>query len=137
MVTLNERLEKVATLRATGHNCAQCVMMAFTDKFSKQIPLESLEAISCAYGGGVAGTGHICGAASSMAAVISLMRYNTAKDKVAVYKEGATVMTRFIAMQNGNSDCRTLRVPGAKPCGKLIEEAVTALHNYLEETDAR
>lgn len=136
MVTLNERLEKVASLRARGLNCAQCVLLAFSDKFTDRIGEESLEAMGCAYGGGVAGTGHICGAASSMAAAVSLLRYATPKDKMAVYKEGAELISRFAEMQGGLTDCRKLRIPGAKPCGKLIEEAVTILHNHLEEEDA-
>lgn len=137
VTTLDQRLERVAQLRASGHNCSQCVMLAFADKYADLLSPQAAAALTCAYGGGVAGTGHICGAASSIASVVSLLRYSAPADKRAVYADGAEAMGRFIALQGGKSDCRDLRVPGAKPCGKLIEEAVTVLHKYLEEADAR
>ena len=61
MTTLEQRLEHAATLRRSGHNCAQCVMLAFSDIISDRMPEDAAEAFSIALGGGVGGTGHFVG----------------------------------------------------------------------------
>lgn len=133
---LQNRLTAAAKFRASGHNCAQCVLLAFADKYSQRLTPEAAEALACAYGGGVAGTGHICGAASAMAMVVALMRYGAPADKRAVYAEAGGLIKQFTDLQGGLSDCRDLRRPGAKPCGALIAEAVEILSQHLEEADA-
>ncbi|MDE7387826.1 MAG: C-GCAxxG-C-C family protein [Muribaculaceae bacterium] len=134
---LEKRLSAVAGLRASGHNCAQCVMLAFADRYASRMSAEAAEAVACALGGGVCGTGHICGAASAMAAVVSLMRYEVPSDKKAVYAEGAGLIGEFARRQGGLTDCDDLRRPGAKSCGDLINDAVEILSKHLQEDDAR
>ncbi len=136
MVTLDERLSRAAALHAAGYNCAQCVLISFADLYSDKVSEQTVAAMSVALGGGVCGTGHICGAASAMACTLALLNYSSPADKRAVYDRGAEVIRRFADMQQGRTDCRQLRVPGLKPCNGLIADAVKVLHTYLAEADA-
>jgi C_GCAxxG_C_C family probable redox protein len=122
MVTLEQRLQHARELHRQGYNCAQCVMLCFVDD-------PTLTAASAALGGGVCGTGHICGAVSAMTMVNAIGGYSKPADKGRVYADGAALVAKFAAANNGQTDCRQLRVPGRKPCMTLIEEAVTLLHN--------
>ena len=136
MTTLEQRLEPAATLRRSGHNCAQCVMLAFSDIISDRMPEDAAEAFSIALGGGVGGTGHVCGAISAMASTIGIMRYTSPADKMAIYKEVQGLTRSFAELNGGITECRLLRVPGAKSCNLLIQDAVTILHNHISSTDA-
>ena len=124
MVTLEQRLQKARQLHAQGYNCAQCVALCFIDD-------PTLCAATAALGGGVCGTGHICGAVSAMAMVNAVMGYRSPADKVKVYAEGQGLINVFASQNAGLTDCRELRSSGGKPCMALIEEAVTLLHNKL------
>jgi len=104
MTTLEQRLEHAATLRRSGHNCAQCVMLAFSDIISNRMPEDAAEAFSIALGG--------------------------------IYKDVQGLTRSFAELNGGITECRLLRVPGAKSCNLLIQDAVTILHNHISGTDA-
>lgn len=132
MKTIEERKAEALRLHAQGYNCAQCVAMVFDDFIeSGRIAREALAASTAALGGGVGGTGHICGAASAMAVVISLVRYCSPIDKRQIYHDSAMLIDEFARRQNGKTECRELRVPGAKPCNVLITDAVEILGKHF------
>lgn len=120
--TLQERMDKAMQLRAKGYNCAQCVAMVFNP---------ALEAVASGLGTGVAGTGHICGAASAMALVTGADTYTGPSDKQELYARIRLQLDRFAALNQGDTDCCALRRPGRKPCTELITDAVGILHESL------
>lgn len=115
---VNERQAQALELRRQGYNCTQCVCMVFDP---------SLEVISGGLGRGVAGTGHICGAALAMALVTSQREYTNPKEKQALFARIREQIDRFAALNCGDTDCRDLRKPGRKPCEQLILDAITIL----------
>lgn len=119
---LQERIDKALQLRAKGYNCAQCIAMVFNPEF---------EAVASGLGTGVAGTGHICGAASAMALVTGATTYTGPADKQALYARIRSQLDRFAALNQGDTDCCALRKPGRKPCTELITDAVSILHESL------
>lgn len=132
MKTIEQRKAEALKLHGEGYNCAQSVAMVYADFIeSGRISPESLAAATAALGGGVGGTGHICGAASAMAVVTGMMKFFSPADKREVYHDSAKLIDEFAARQNGKTECRELRVPGAKPCSALIAEAVEILGKHL------
>lgn len=119
MVELQSRKALAASLRSQGHNCASCVAGAFEP---------SLTLAAAGMGGGVGGTGHICGAAAAMSLVAASRRFATPADKAALYSHVAALIDRFAALNDGLTDCRDLRQPGRRPCSELIMQAVGILH---------
>lgn len=137
MVTLQQRNEIVARLRQSGHNCAQCVMLAFPDLTDGRINADTASALTSALGGGVGGTGHICGVLSAMACLNGLHAYSAPADKGAVYADTASLIQEFAERNGGLTDCRSLRRPGSKPCGQLIAEGVEIMHRHLEKSQEK
>lgn len=133
MVTLNQRLQRAAALHSRGYNCAPCVMLAFADLYADKVGEDAVAAIACALGGGVCGSGNICGAASAMTAVLSLLEFQTPSDKRRIYADGTELIRRFTEIQDNRINCRELKGKCGKPCSALIADAVTVLHNYLAE----
>ena len=125
MVTLQQRLDQARKLRLEGYNCAQCVAMAFNSELGN---------ITSGLGGGVGGTGHICGAASAMAVVVGHKEFHQPTDKAAVYAHVQQLLKDFALRNQGQTNCCDLRKPGRKSCLALIEDAVEILHNeYANE----
>lgn len=116
---LQDRIDQALALRSKGYNCAQCVAMVFDP---------SMEAVAGALGSGVAGTGHICGAATAMALVTSKFTYAGPAGKQALNARVRDCLAKFADRNQGDTDCRDLRKPGRKPCTDLIVDAVTILH---------
>jgi C_GCAxxG_C_C family probable redox protein len=126
MVTLQQRLERARQLRREGYNCAQCVAMVFNPELGN---------VTAGLGGGVGGTGHICGAASAMAVIASDKCFKTPADKGAVYDQVQRLLKDFALRNQGQTNCCDLRRPGRKSCLALIEDAVEILHNEYADTE--
>lgn len=120
----HERIANALRLRSQGYNCAQCVSMTFDP---------SLEVASAGLGTGVAGTGHICGAASAMALVESSFSYSGPEAKQNLYAAIRGHLARFAALNGGDTACSALRKPGRKDCAGLIADAVGILHDAHED----
>ncbi|MBD5193978.1 MAG: C_GCAxxG_C_C family protein [Bacteroides sp.] len=129
-MTLQERIDKARELHSVGYTCAQCVAMVFDDITSSQASQPLLAAITSGFGGGFGGSRETCGAISGMTAVNGLAHFTSPADKREVYGSTASLVEQFKSL-NGSVICRELRVPGAKPCMTLIEDAITILHNSL------
>lgn len=128
MVTLQQRLDTARSLHDNGYNCAQSVALAFADESS--LPSGPLAAATAALGGGVGGTGHLCGCVSGMAVVAGMKAWADPADKAAAYRLTAP-MVRAFEQACGSLECRELK-RARKSCPWLIEQAVTILHNTLE-----
>lgn len=123
--SLEQRLDTVRRLRGEGHNCAQCVAMAFSDV--TDIAPETLAAIAHGFGGGIGGRQQLCGAVSGMTMVSGLV--TPLADRRLAYASAARASEEFERVE-GSSICRELKQMG-KPCGQLIEDAVVILHTQL------
>lgn len=119
MVELQTRKDAAAALRRQGHNCASCVSGAYFPELI--IPAAGL-------GGGVGGTGHICGAAAAMSLVAARAGFGSPADKTRLYGRIEAMVCRFADLNDGLTDCRDLRQPGRRPCSELIMQAVEILH---------
>ena len=65
------------------YNCCQAVVLAYKDlirKYHPELTDESLERLAVAFGGGVAGSGEICGALSGLCMVLGLISTGDFKD---------------------------------------------------------
>ena len=135
----------------SGLNCAQSVVLAFSDLTG--MSEEDLLRVSAPFGGGVGRMREICGTVSAMAMVAGLLFYHaktpTLAEKSALYareqelaarfreKEGSIVCRELLA--GVTSDCspqaeaRTPEYYKKRPCSMLCAEAAKILEEYLQE----
>ncbi len=126
MYTLEQRLDKARSLRASGLNCSQCVVGAFDDIIDTDI--EPLLRAAHGFGSGFGATGHICGAVSGATMVLGLVKN---EPRPVLYGEVADTIKEF-ETREGALMCRDLKgVEGRKPCLQLILDEVEMLHNRL------
>lgn len=120
-------------LHAQGYNCAQSVLMCF----ASELGLDEATAASMmmGMGGGIGGSGEICGVATAMAAAASriLEKRNGEKpEKAKVYAFVRELLADFKSRNSGHIRCCDLKTPGAaKSCSELISEGVEILYNQL------
>lgn len=128
--TLSQRIELAKKLRANGYVCSQCVIMAFPEIHS--LTDEQAASLSIGLGGGIGGQGGVCGCVTSMAMLAGFASAGDPKVKPQTYSEVRQLSQTF-ERENGSIQCRELKTSGRKPCLQLIEDAVTIMHNRLEE----
>ena len=129
---------RAGELFSCGYNCAQAVACAFAEHFG--LPFDSLAALACPFGGGVAGMRNTCGTVSGMIMVIGLAKGNIvpgAKDKkLASYAFAKEAIEEFEAL-NGSTVCSELlsmqKSGEAKKrsCRELCELAADIAAKYL------
>lgn len=124
--TLDERVARARELRAQGYNCAQCVVMAFDDVIKGDVAMMARAAHG--FGSGMGASGGVCGAISGTTMVLGLVYDNDPRPEL--YKRVHESINEFEALE-GYTDCRDLKKEGRKPCLDLIIDAVTLLHNRL------
>ncbi len=130
-IPLEQRLLKARQFKGEGYNCAQCMFMAFSD-VHKMEESKAL-ALSCGLGGGVGGLRQICGAISTMGALLGMTKYNSPADKAVIYKAIRECSAKFMD-KNGSLICGELKTGELrKPCMTYIEDAIEILHNKLNE----
>lgn len=128
--SLDERLERARTLRAAGHNCSQCIVMAFDDVLPPGADVSLLARAAHGFGSGIGGSGDVCGAVTGATMVLGIVRDGVARPEL--YREVSAVKHEFEALE-GAIDCRDLKgVAGRKPCLDLILDEVRLLHERLE-----
>ena len=116
-----------------GYNCAQAVVCAFADKteFSEDQLFRMIEG----FGGGMGGTGGVCGAVSAMV-VLEGLKTSAGIDalpktnKMESYKNSANLMKEFEDM-NQSIICSRIKGEGLRSCDGCIEDAVKILEKYL------
>ncbi|MDE5837394.1 MAG: C-GCAxxG-C-C family protein [Paramuribaculum sp.] len=124
--TLRERIERMKELRKQGYICSQCVAMVFDDVHG--LSQEITERLTAGFGGGIGGSGEVCGAVSAMVMLDGCVNYSTPTEKQKLYSHVRDLCHKF-KNSNGSLLCRDLRVPGKKTCNELIEEVITECHN--------
>lgn len=112
-------VKKVNDLRSQGYNCAQCITALYAP---------SLTQAAAGLGGGIGGTGHVCGCVSAMSLVVAARKYSSPADKSAVYGTIKTLTEQFASRNEGLTNCCDLRKPGRKPCSELILDMAQILH---------
>lgn len=130
--TLPQRIERARALRAEGHNCAQCVVMAFDD-ISSPSAMEAVNLAAKGFGSGIGARGMVCGAVSGMTMVLGMA---DSSPRPQLYKRVGSLIDTFTALE-GSCICADLKKPGRKPCIDLITDAVEMLHRNLEAADAQ
>ncbi len=120
-------------LRAQGYNCAQAVLLCFTDELG--LDHDTASAITLGMGSGMGGAGEICGVASAMAAAAArILEKETGKkpDKTEVYAMVKELFADFKGRNSGLLRCSELKTPGAaKNCSELVCEGVEIIYNRL------
>ena len=100
--------QRAQELFMKGYNCAQATFLAFAED---RMDAEEAARLASAFGGGLAGTRHVCGAVSGMAMAYGLLKgYSDPKDqegKKAEY-EAVRQMTEEFENLNGSIICREL-----------------------------
>lgn len=125
--SLDERLAQATDLRKRGYNCAQTVALCFSDVCG--LDADALSAATMGLGGGVGGTGEICGVVSAMSVVEGCAAGPDPSRKAAVYKNVKEDAAAFAARNGGCVRCRDLKRPGAaRPCDALIADGIEILH---------
>ncbi|MBP3703950.1 MAG: C_GCAxxG_C_C family protein, partial [Clostridia bacterium] len=117
-----------------GYNCAQSVLCAFTDLIGYDE--DGLFKLSEAFGGGIGGTGNICGAVSAIVMIagitksagVSVLPVTNKKNS---YETAAMLMEKFNNM-NKSLICSEIKNKGLRSCDGCIEDAVRILEKYFE-----
>lgn len=130
-MTLDERKQIAHDLRKQGYNCAQCVLLAFSD--IHKLDTQHATQISIALGGGIGGQGNVCGVVNAMAITSGFLTSGKADDKKLAYSTTKFLSQKFIE-NNGSIICRELKsIPQHRPCDLLIENGIEILHNYIRQ----
>ncbi|MBR4308440.1 MAG: C_GCAxxG_C_C family protein [Oscillospiraceae bacterium] len=137
----------------TGCNCAQAVLLAFSDRTG--LDEATAMKLAASFGGGMGKLREVCGAVSAMFMALGMIYADdhipTQEAKAAHYQKIQTLAARFKA-ENGSYICRDLLegVPVSKdtapeerteqyykkrPCGELCAMAARILDEYLAEQE--
>ena len=147
-----EHMTKAAELFESGYNCAQSVMVAFSDA-TGLTPAQSAKMLS-AFGGGMGRMREVCGAVSGMFGVVSLLYGYDSPDPAsqkALYaivqelaekfrREAGSIICREI-LNNPPSDPkptpRTAAFYQMRPCTRMVALAATLLDEYITQNPPR
>ena len=133
-----------------GYNCAQAVFIAFAED---KMDTDEAAKLASAFGGGLAGMRHVCGAVSGAALAYGMLRGYcdpaARTDKKAEYEAVSEIAGEF-EKQNGSIICRELlgldkdvkyvspsdrssEYYKKRPCPELCAVAADILADYLKE----
>ena len=128
-----DRVQKAVENHKKGYNCAQAVACAFADKTN--FTEDELFRLSEAFGGGMGGTGGVCGAVSAMVLLAGLKNslgidnlHET--NKKTSYMSAAELIKKFEDM-NTSAICARIKSEGLRSCDGCIEDAVKILEENL------
>ena len=128
-----DRVQKAVENHKKGYNCAQAVVCAFADKTN--FTEDELFRLSEAFGGGMGGTGGVCGAVSAMV-ILAGLKNSLGIDnlpetnKKTSYMSAAELMKKFEDM-NTSTICSRIKGEGLRSCDGCIEDAVKILEENL------
>ena len=146
------RAEQARNNFTEGYNCAQSVVLAFSD-IIKTIDKDCLAALASSFGGGMGRLREVCGAVSGMFIVWGILsgypNADTGERKAAHYADIQELAHRF-ERENGTIICRELLGLGEKsdgpipenrskeyyekrPCAKLVYSAAKILDEFIHE----
>ena len=140
---------KAAELFLSGYNCAQAVVVAFTDVTG--LTEQQAAKMASAFGGGMGRMREVCGAVSGMLMVLSYVYgYDTPGDDISkkrLYGQVQALAAGFRA-ENGSIICReilknppsdptptprTAEFYAKRPCAKMVMTAARLLEQFMEE----
>ena len=135
-----------------GYNCAQSVVMAFSDRTG--IPEKESARLASSFGGGLGRMREVCGAVSGMAIVVGVLfgyddpsvpgavkdHYAAVQALAGAFKEknGSIVCRELLGDQSAirsAPDPRTAEYYKKRPCPELVGMAADILDEYLEKKD--
>ena len=141
--------EKAAELFYNGYNCAQAIMVAFSDVTGLE-EAYAAKMIS-SFGGGMGRLREVCGAVSGMFAVAGLLygysdpeddaakkaHYSLVQELAAKFKEKAGSIVCREILKNPPSDPapspRTAQYYAERPCAQMVYWAAEILDDYIEK----
>lgn len=141
---MSKKTERAIELFNTGCNCAQAVFAAFTEEtgLTEKVSMK----IAAPFGGGMGGSGLVCGALTGALMVFgAISGYTssvTAEEKKAYTERVRSLMEKFSA-RNGSLICCELKArneadiaagtlsPDVKGCNRYVENAVALVEEYL------
>ena len=142
-----EHSKKAAELFLKGYNCAQSVVLAFSDVTGMDD--SAMAKLASPFGGGMGRMREVCGAVSGMYIVLGLIYgYDSAEEKEGkkrLYSEVQALANAF-RTQNGSIICREiLKNPSSdptptqrteeyyasRPCVRMVEAAARLLDEFL------
>lgn len=131
---MNKR-EKAVENHKKGCNCAQAVACVFADKLGYSE--DEIFRLTEAFGGGMGGSGGVCGAVSAMVFVAGAIKsYGMDKlpetNKKESYDFARELMERFQA-KIGTIMCREIKSKCLRSCDGCIEDAVELLEEFIAE----
>ena len=127
------RCEKAVEYHKKGCNCAQAVVCAFADKIGMEEDV--LFRLSEAFGGGMGGTGNVCGAASGMVFVAGALKSKGINNLPETNKkesyEFAAKLLKDFEEKIGSLICGEIKCKNLRSCDGCIEDAVKILEEKL------
>lgn len=148
---LSERAVQAEKNFKDGYNCAQSIVLAFSDLID--IDQQALLRIASPFGGGMGRLREVCGTVSGMNIVLGYLQgYSlpgSHAEKTELYSQVRALAAQFAEI-NGSYVCRDLLagVPHTeggipeqrteayyqrRPCGQLVACAATILENHLRQ----
>ena len=129
------RREKAVENHKKGCNCAQAVACVFADRLGYSE--DEIFRLTEAFGGGMGGTGGVCGAVSAMAFVAGgIKSYGLNRlpetNKKASYDFARELMERFNS-KVGTIMCSEIKSKCLRSCDGCIEDAVELLEEFIGE----
>lgn len=141
--------EKAVELFVEGYNCAQAVLLAFSDMTGLE---DSFAAkMISSFGGGIGRLREVCGAVSGMAAVAGILygydsptddtakmkHYELVQQLAAAFRQQAGSIICRELLENPSSDPapspRTAQYYAERPCARLVYLAASVLDDYIAE----
>lgn len=136
------RTENAVRFFNDGYNCAQAVAAAYAGDPAAETAVRA----ACAFGGGMARSGNVCGAVSGALIALGLAYGHPVPGDPAGKKRTYAVTKEFLAHfaeLNGSLLCRELlagtaapareRTPGDSRCAGLVRDAAELLERLLAE----
>jgi len=150
-MSVDYKCEKATNLFRQGYNCAQSVVLAFSNELD--LDEKTLAKLASSFGGGMGRLREVCGAVSGMFLVYGMIKgYSQPEDtdgKKKQYKEiqamaaefekhwGSIVCRTILKKPAGSDDyrpeARTERYYICRPCQDCVKTATEILENFLKK----
>lgn len=128
-MTLEERNKKALDLHSQGYNCAQCVILAFSD--ITELDPEIAARLAMGLGGGVGAQGEICGVITGMAITDGLTGSSQPAEKPKANKRVRALTQEFASRNKNYIRCMDLKAKCGRSCNSLITDGVEILTRHL------
>lgn len=136
---------------AQGYNCAQALVLTFSDLLS--VDRDTLSALACSFGGGMGRLREVCGAVSGMFVAagilygysgpetgdVKLAQYARIQELARRFEErwGTIICRELLGLSCKHDspmpEARTAAYYASRPCGEIIGTAAEILERYIEE----